>query len=236
VADAPFTDAALASSRYAVVGVLDRYSRNRIFVDEARRSRNVLECGCSNGFLSRLIAAHGGPRVVGIEREREAAGEARAHCDRVLELDLNGDDWPEQVGERFDLVTFGDVLEHLVDPVRTLRQASGLLDAGGRVLVSLPNVVHWTVRAKVLLGRFDYQAGGILDVTHLRFFTRDSAAAMIRQAGYEVVRFTPAVGGRGTLHGRPLWGLAARTLPGLFAFQMIFVAVPKARGTGEGGV
>jgi 2-polyprenyl-3-methyl-5-hydroxy-6-metoxy-1,4-benzoquinol methylase len=222
--DARFIDTDLASSRYAVLPFYDRFSRDHILVEEARKYATVLECGCSNGFLSHLITAHGGPCVVGIERDAAAAEEARRSCERVVELDLNAAGWPEQVGATFDLVMFGDVLEHLVDPVQALQRAASLLNPGGRVLVSLPNVAHWTVRGKLLLGRFDYQAVGVLDATHLRFFTKKSARALLRQAGYRPIRFVPAAGGRFTNRFRAAWDLAARTCPGLFALQLIFLA------------
>ena len=220
-------DTGLSSSRYAVIGIYDRFSRHRIFVEEARKYRTVLECGCSNAFLSRLIAADGGPSVVGIEREPEAAEEAKQFCQRVIVADLNSPSWTEQVDQKFDLITFGDVLEHLVEPSRTLECASILLNPGGRILISLPNIAHWTLRGKLLAGLFEYQAGGILDITHLRFFTLRTAVEMIRQAGYEPIRFTPTFSGRFTTRCRPLWNLVTRAMPGLFAYQMIFLVEPS---------
>jgi SAM-dependent methyltransferase len=221
-------DTSLKSARYAAIGVFDRYSRHRLFVEEARKYKSVLECGCSTGFLSRLIAADGGPVVVGVEAEAEAAAQARQFCRRVVVADLDEPGWSVQVGGTFDLVTFGDVLEHLADPVRALREASGLLNPGGRVLVSLPNVAHWTVRLKLLLGRFDYQDAGLLDVSHLRFFTIRSARRMLREAGLAPLWFIPVFAGRFTTRARPVWNALARMRPGLFAFQMIFLAEPAA--------
>ncbi len=75
------------------------------------------------------------------------------------------------MGEQFDLVTYGDVLEHLLEPQDVLRETRNLLAPGGRVLISLPNIAFWTMRVKLLMGRFEYESMGLLDYTHLRFFT-----------------------------------------------------------------
>jgi 2-polyprenyl-3-methyl-5-hydroxy-6-metoxy-1,4-benzoquinol methylase len=225
--------ASLKSGRYGLPPMIDRFDRNTLFVEEARKYRNVLECGCSTGFLSRLISK-GGSRVVGVEVDPDAAEQASRYCARVLRLDLDRHDWTDGIDERFDLVTFGDVLEHLVDPEAALREAKRVLVPNGRVLISLPNVTHWSVRAKVLLGRFDYQAVGILDYTHLRFFTVASARRMVQEAGYRIVRFHPVLGGRFTTRFRPSWQRLASTFPGLFAFQMLFLAEPEADAAASG--
>ena len=213
------------SSRYALIDTYDRFSRHRVFVDVARSYRSVLEFGCSNGFLSRLIA-EGGAKVVGVEIDEEAAAEARRFCSKVHVLDLNRSDWAGDIGERFDLATFGDVLEHLFDPVSALRESKKVLNPGGRVLVCLPNVAHWTIRAKLALGNFDYQAIGILDHTHLRFFTATSARRLIEESGFKVLQFRPLIGGRYTDRSRAGWDWLARVWPGAFAYQMLFLVEP----------
>ncbi len=91
-------------------------------------------------------------------------------------------------GRRFDLILFADVLEHVADPLAVLRRLLGYLTDDGHVLVSLPNVAAWTVRLGLLAGRFDYRPSGILDDTHLRFFTRDSARRLLEDAGLDVLR------------------------------------------------
>ncbi len=111
----------------------DRFDRNRMFVEEAQRYPSVLELGCSNGFLSKLIQ-EGGTKVVGVEIDQEAAAEAKKVCDQVFLTDLNRRGWAEMIDQRFDLVTLGDVLEHLIDPVSTLGETTEVLKPGGRVL------------------------------------------------------------------------------------------------------
>jgi len=217
----------ISSRRYALsIGKQDRYNRNKIFVAECRKYRTVLETGCSTGFLSRQIA-EAGVRVTGIEVDLDAAEQARAACARVLTVSLNDSNWKASVGERFDLITFGDVLEHLNHPQTVLEDAKGLLNPGGRVLLCLPNIAHWSVRAKLMVGKFNYQSTGVLDVTHLRFFTLASARSMIQQAGYRELWFRPIFGGRFTNSLRSLWNVLAHVIPGAFAYQMMFLVEPQ---------
>jgi 2-polyprenyl-3-methyl-5-hydroxy-6-metoxy-1,4-benzoquinol methylase len=213
--------------RYAQSTKWDAFDRNRIFVEEARRYKNVLETGCSTGFLSRLIAADGS-RVVGIEIDKEAAAIAAQNCERVLSCNLNFPEWVTAVGECFDLVTFGDVLEHLNNPLAVLRQARDLLTPGGRVLICLPNIAHWTIRAKLLAGSFRYESVGILDFTHMRFFTLETAKEFIAEAGYSIVWFRPIIGGRLNGKFRSFWQRLANIVPGLFSYQIMFLVEPNS--------
>jgi 2-polyprenyl-3-methyl-5-hydroxy-6-metoxy-1,4-benzoquinol methylase len=217
--------ATLKSRRYDIPADSDRFSRNHIFIEEARKYRSILECGCSTGFISKQLAA-GGSRVVGIEIDAEAAEQARQFCARVLPIDLNRHDWTGVVDERFDLVTFGDVLEHLLEPQAVLRDTRNVLAPGGRVLISLPNIAYWTMRVKLLTGKFEYQSMGLLDYTHLRFFTLDTARKMIEQAGYRILRSHPVMGGRFTRHFRPMWQRLTNLFPNSLAFQMLFLVEP----------
>jgi 2-polyprenyl-3-methyl-5-hydroxy-6-metoxy-1,4-benzoquinol methylase len=218
-------EATLKSTRYDVTPAPESFIRNKLFVDEAKKYSRVLECGCSNGFLSKLISA-GGSRVVGLDIDSEAAEQARPFCARVLSLDLNENGWTKIVGEQFDLVTFGDVLEHLVHPQAALREAMKILAPGGRVLICLPNIAHWSMRLKLLRGHFEYEPLGLLDFTHLRFFTVATAKKMIEDAGYKIVRFQPVYGGMVKSRLLPLWQKLAGWLPNSLAIQMIFVAEP----------
>ncbi|HEV7674624.1 MAG TPA: class I SAM-dependent methyltransferase [Candidatus Angelobacter sp.] len=211
--------------RYAQSTKWDAFDRNSIFVEEARGYKSVLEAGCSTGFLSCQIAANGA-RVVGIEVDKEAAELATQNCQRVLSCNLNSPEWVNDVGERFDLVTFGDVLEHLNNPVAVLRQTQELLNPCGRVLICLPNVAHWAIRAKLLAGNFRYESTGILDFTHLRFFTMESAKQLIAEAGYCLVWFRPIIGGKFSGRLRPIWQRLANIVPGLFSYQIMFLVEP----------
>lgn len=207
---------ALSATRYATP-LGDKFSRNYVLVELAAQGRRILEFGCSNGFISRHLAERG-CQVTGVEVDATAAAEARQWCEKVLVTDLNKHEWVEQVGGDFDTILFGDVLEHLLHPEETLRNASRVLAPQGQVIISLPNIAHWSVRSGLLRGRFEYASTGILDITHLRFFTPASARRFIEDAGYRIDSTLFFVSG----------GARSRRLrllfPGLFASQMMFVA------------
>lgn len=151
------------------------------------RPRTVLDVGCGIG-LNGAVAKAKGARVVGIELDPDRAARARERLDEVLTVDLETDALERALaGRRFDLILFGDVLEHLRDPGTLLRRLVPHLEDGGHVVVSLPNVAAWTVRLGLLAGRFDYEPSGILDDTHLRFFTRRTAIELVERAGLELL-------------------------------------------------
>src|SRR2546427_383590 len=149
-----------------------------------RRGDRVLEVGCSSGALTEHIAAMG-CRVTGIEVRPDAADRARRFAEDVLVGDLTTMPLALHLVD-FDAIRLSDVLEPLVDPVGALRRLFPFLREGGRFVVAIPNVAHWFVRFHLLAGRFAYGDSGILDRTHLRFYTRDTARALLEQAGPEV--------------------------------------------------
>ncbi len=149
-----------------------------------RSGIEVLDVGCGFATTSAEIAKRGN-RVTGIESSAEAVAVARRRIAEVIEGDLATAD----LGDRqFDVIIFADVLEHLPWPLGILRRYLRHLKPDGRVIVSLPNVGLWSVRLGLLLGRFHYGETGVLDRTHLRFFTRRSARWLLGEAGLDVVR------------------------------------------------
>ena len=154
----------------------------------------------------------------------------------MITADLNHE-IPEVAGP-FDAIVYGDVLEHLVDPLRVLVELDRALAADGFVVISVPNIAHLYIRLLLLVGRFDYVDRGILDNTHLRFFTERSVRALIADAGLAIERFTatpaplyqvlPA-----SWHTR--WiavthavnAVIARNLPRLLGYQFLVLARPK---------
>ena len=152
------------------------------------RPRTVLDIGCGAGLNGAVLRGRGA-RVVGVDKDAASARGASARLDELLLADLDAPGALAGVlSDRvFDLVLLADVLEHTRDPLRVLREASAHLEDGGHVFVSLPNVAAWTVRKELLAGRFDYADAGIMDRTHLRFFTRASAERLLEDAGLEVL-------------------------------------------------
>jgi O-antigen biosynthesis protein len=150
-------------------------------------NKRVLDVGCATGYLARALREQG-CSVSGVEYDPAWAEEAAPALDRVVVGDLEQLDLPKEfAGEQFDVIVFGDVLEHLRDPLPVLRSVRELLRPGGAVVISVPNIAHADVRLSLLQGKFDYKTLGLLDNTHVRFFTRASLRAFLKDAGFLAV-------------------------------------------------
>jgi len=175
-------------SRYDVASVdaTNRNSSRTLELELVGRDKTVLDVGCGAGHLARALVERG-CTVTGLDVDHAVAEDARSSLKRLVVIDLDEVDLAQELdGETFDSIVFSDVLEHLVDPDRVLRSAVRLLAPGGSVVISVPNVTHGSLRLAVLQGRWEYVEEGFLGRTHLRFFTRDSALAMVRDAGLVV--------------------------------------------------
>jgi GT2 family glycosyltransferase/2-polyprenyl-3-methyl-5-hydroxy-6-metoxy-1,4-benzoquinol methylase len=154
------------------------------------RGARVLEFGCATGYMSRVLCERLGCSVTGIEVDSAAAEIARGFAARVIVGDAEQLDYVQVFeSERFDVVLFADVLEHLRDPQAVLRRVRPLLAEGGFIVASLPNVAHGSLRLALLGGDFRYTPTGLLDDTHLRFFTQESLLTLFEQAGYVIVEW-----------------------------------------------
>lgn len=148
-------------------------------VDEGSR---VLELGPATGYMSRVFAARG-CKVIGIEIDADMAERAGEFCERVLVGDLDSLDLAAELGEeRFDAIVAADVLEHLKDPLQALERLRPFLAEDGCFVISVPNVAHGSVRLALLSGHFEYRDIGLLDSTHLRFFTRETLEQLLDEA------------------------------------------------------
>ena len=158
-------------------------------VEMVGANKRVLDVGCDTGYLGEVLGALGNT-TTGFEIDEQTAQEARKHLVRVEVGDLESVDLGAVFEPAaFDVIVFGDVLEHLRNPLPTLRQAHGLLAPGGSVLISTPNIAHGDVRLSLLEGNFHYNSLGILDETHTHFFTRESLVKFVHDAGFAVLEF-----------------------------------------------
>lgn len=150
-------------------------------------NKRVLDIGCDTGYLGEELAAFGNV-TSGFEYNATAAEVARAHYERVEVGDLETTDLSAAFdGATFDVVVFGDVLEHLRDPLPVLRRARSLVAPGGCILISVPNIAHGDIRLNLLQGQFRYTKIGLLDETHTRFFTKDSLIEFVHDAGFTMI-------------------------------------------------
>lgn len=188
----------------------------------------VLDVGCATGYLAAELGAPRLPRHR-VEADPLVAEGARVQCEAVVIGDVEDDDCRSALAALapFDVVLCGDVLEHLRDPWSALAALAALAAREGRVVLSVPNVAHWTGRRAVARGRFPYAEHGLFDRTHLGFFTRASARDLAQSAGLRVVeeRFAPApVPMQARLPAlRALERAAVRLRPELFSLQVILV-------------
>ena len=183
----------------------------------------VLDVGCHTGIMGEVLKDRKQAKVIGIDTDTAALHIAKDRLRAALLINIEQSDWAEHLKNEgyhnFDTILFGDVLEHTQHPERILTQAKEILKPEGIVIVSVPNIAHWRVRFGLLFGKFDYTESGILDRTHLRFFTRRSAKALLENSGYSVTSVNVAG------YSLPHWLI--RMFPGLFAVQIVMSAKPK---------
>ena len=153
----------------------------------------VLDVGCGAGATGKLIKEKfPSARVIGIESNPHAADHARAFLDDVICGDLDEIPLSTRLGNaRIDLVLLLDVLEHLFDPWRALERIHGWLNPGTRVLASIPNIRNLATLDDLAAGRWQYDAHGVLDITHVRFFTKASLRELFEDTGYDIVDMQP---------------------------------------------
>jgi SAM-dependent methyltransferase len=203
----------------------------------------VLDIGCGGGATGRLVKEKfPGTRVIGIEINPRAAEHARQYLDHVIcgaidDIDLAA----AAPDESISTVLLLDVLEHLYDPWRALTRIRRWLAPGTRVLASVPNIRNLAVLDELAAGRFQYAENGVLDVTHVRFFTKGELKRMFEETGYRVTAMEPLTQPetvdalvvnrrRGRIDTRNM-SVGFRNigdLEDLYAFQYVIDAVPAA--------
>jgi O-antigen biosynthesis protein len=184
------------ASKYETEPVLDDGNTSHaLIVDLVGTGKRVLDVGCATGYLAEILARRG-CEVAGIEADPDAARRAEEFCEKVLVGDVEEMDLESKLeGETFDVIVFGDVLEHLKDPARALGRLEPFLRDGGYVVASIPNVAHGSVRLALLRGEFRYRRLGLMDDTHLRFFTRQSVERLFEDAGFLITGLMRTVRG-----------------------------------------
>ena len=148
-------------------------------------TRRILDIGCGSGVLASELKKKFGSEVWGIEIENKCAHHASMVLDRYISgsIESNIDNLSDSY---FDAIIFADVLEHLYNPWKVLKDIRSKLADGGEIIASIPNVAHWYVIKQLLLGNFPYSGHGLLDISHIRFFTKASTTAMFCNTGYKI--------------------------------------------------
>lgn len=178
----------MAGKYQAEIDLSNRNNSHTLIVEFVGHHKRVLDVGTATGYLAKSLVERG-CKVAGIEIDPEAARQAEEYCEKVIVGDLESIDPQEQLGEEtFDVIVFGDVLEHLREPLRILERFKPLLQPEGYMVASIPNIAHGSVRLALMQGRFEYGSLGLLDNTHLRFFTRESVERLFNDAGLALNR------------------------------------------------
>lgn len=189
--DAPEVDLR-KSGQYDAAGISFNADLLAIIPPETQR---IIEVGCDAGGLAAALKRRNPQcHVVGVEFREEVARLALHHCDAVYALDV--ETIPASAFQQFSdrqCWVFGDVLEHLVDPWKVLRRIRNVLPSGGSVAVCLPNMQHWSVQARLAAGTIRYENGGLLDRTHLRWFTRQTVLQMFADCGFRMAVGYPRI-------------------------------------------
>ncbi|PIR41931.1 MAG: methyltransferase type 11 [Candidatus Yanofskybacteria bacterium CG10_big_fil_rev_8_21_14_0_10_37_15] len=177
-------------------------------------NKRVLDVGCARGYIGSKVKSMGN-FVVGVDISQSAVEKAKEVLDEVYVYDLEKD--CPKFGEKFDLAILPEVLEHVFDPVEVLKKINSNLNDDGEIIITTPNIMLWTSRVKLLLGKFEYTDQGLMDFGHIRFFTYKYLNKVLRDSGFEIVKE----------HSIIFPGKLTRILkrwPSLFATQFIIKA------------
>ena len=209
-------------------------------LETVNRPLRILDVGTADGYLGAILRQKG-HSIVGVEKNSILAAKAAPYYETLYVADAETFEFRFET--KFDFVLFADVLEHLAEPSAVLKRSIGCLNEDGEVIVSVPNIANLAIRASLLFGRFDYRDQGILDRTHLHFYTLSSIRQLLQDNGLRVrecvgapipvqlvLPFTkhPVFEPLHELHYMML-----RAWKGLMAYQFVLRAVPS-RGVVRG--
>jgi O-antigen biosynthesis protein len=163
----------------------------RLVLEKVGRDKLVLEVGAHTGYFSELLRSQG-CTVTAVEMDPAAALKCALKANHVITGDVESPLVRAQITGTFDVVLYMHILEHLVDPWQVLRNTRAWLRPGGSIVILIPNIAAWRPRKTLFFkGTFDYEDVGVLDRTHLRFFTLKSARELVESTGYRVVSWSP---------------------------------------------
>lgn len=183
----------------------------------------VLEIGCATGFMGEYLIKNKNCTVIGVELGKDEAAIAKKKLTKVLIGNIESDVIIREINAlgKFDVVFASALIEHLKDPWAALKTWKKFLTKGGYIVISTSNIAHWSMRLKIIRGEFAYQEYGILDNTHLRFFTYKTFQDLVKESGFsiEYLGIDPVGGGYPKISK-----IGSKIFPNLFAYQMVIKA------------
>lgn len=153
-------------------------------------AKRILDLGCGTGLLGKALKERQKCFVAGIELNKEAYQNAQKNLDAVFHDNLNRFN-PSFLNSKFDCLIFADILEHLINPWGILKNFASVLTDDGTIVASIPNLAHPWVISQLQKGLFRYEPAGLLDITHLRFFTKTTISQMFYKAGLKIINIRP---------------------------------------------
>ena len=200
---------------------------NKYIYEKIPKNKKILDIGCNTGLLGEALKKNKQCEVWGADYSREAIKLAKKRLDKTIVCDFEKEIPFKK--EKFDIIILADILEHLKNPEDLLLKIKKLLNSGGIILASIPNVANIYVRFNLLFGKWDYKNSGILDKTHLKFFTKKTMIKLFVESGYKIngIDSTPGFDFLILKHFKFLIALKeklCKTHPKLFSTQFIISA------------
>jgi O-antigen biosynthesis protein len=206
------------------------YEIHQMVYDLIKPDTKVLDLGCATGYFAKELKRKK-CRVTGIDNNSDALKEAKKYCEKIINCNLDDPVNNLIPAEKFDYILLLDLIEHLPRFNRLLVLIKKYLARNGKIIITTPNIAHLSIRLKLLNGNFDYTEFGILDNTHVHFFTRKSLTACLESNGFKINSLiTPADFGQIPFFGKWLrhipktiqWQIT-RILPNLLGVQWLAV-------------
>lgn len=201
------------------IGIYDECFSGVVF-DEVPNGSTCLDVGCWTGNLGKSLVDKKKCVVDGIDFNQDALNEARRRGYReVYSVNFNNENFDLNINNNYDIIICADVLEHLSSPGMVLEKLKSLLKDDGQIIISIPNIAFIQQRLMLLTGKFSYNpVGGIMDETHLRFFTFESIKQLCLKSGYEITKYY----GYNQVKNKFFFlRLLAKVYPSLFAIQFL---------------
>jgi len=187
------------------------------------KARFILDIGCGKGILGEAIKKEKEAVVYGVDISLTAIKEARNRLDKAFCVDIEKDlkDWPPEIKTRkYDVIVISEVLEHLLYPEKLLENIKKMSHSRTEIIITVPNILFWKNRFKIFFGKFEYTDEGIMDRSHIHFFSWKSLQDLLRQSGYYITSKDNFIPTRGIKKIGELF-------PGLFTYQFIVKVRPN---------
>jgi len=200
---------------------------NKSILKKIKNESKVLDIGCSTGVMGKYLINKMNCIVYGIDWNEvellEAKKNGYIHIDK---LDLNSNKIEDfflsyhKNNGKFDVIVLGDILEHLMEPIKLLRSIKELIKSDGCIICSIPNIAFLYYRIQLMLGKWEYKKYGVMDETHLRFFTKKTIIELFEKADLSIIEITP----NNQFYPLNYFKLLAKIHPGLFSYQFLILA------------